>query len=147
MAKRKPLPKNWRKNLELVLGSEYRSFGQWNQYDFRLVFKEGKTPKGYPREIGSLTIEAGHKDDRKFYVDVSYINERFQNKGLGTLLYTSAIQELGQLTTYYHSASWKAQKLWDRLRRMTGITTMGCRFRSETNFFDQTLTLYRKRAK
>lgn len=100
------LPWNWRQRLEIVYGQD-----RWGDYSYKLQFRKGTTPRGFPRIIGELTV---HTEDNNF-VDSAEIVERLQRRGLGTMMYMHALTELGTLTTSYHRASDDAKHLWDKL--------------------------------
>lgn len=107
------LPCNWRSRIEIVREdfpeARYRS----GKITFELLFKKGQTPKGFCRYIGSLEVS----DSSPHFVDTVEIDEYFWRRGLGTLLYVYALNQLGTLSTRYHSASESAQGLWRSLVR------------------------------
>lgn len=134
------LPWNWRSRVEIT--REDSSVTNTNcgrgrfriegSILFRLMFKKGQTPKGFNRWIGELDI----CNKSPHFVQESGLDEYFFRRGLGTLLYTHALDQLGSLSTHYHSASESAQGLWRRLAR----TRRDSRF----DFFAGTLTVFRK---
>lgn len=131
------LPWNWRSRVEITReDSPVTNCGRGRflidkGVIFRLMFKKGQTPKGFNRWIGELDI----CNKSPHFVQESGLDEYFFRRGLGTLLYTHALDQLGSLSTRYHSASEAAQGLWRLLVRM---------HRQKRDFFAGTLTIFSK---
>ncbi len=128
------LPSNWRSRLEITRVDEPAITGRFSQPPsviFNLNFKKGRTPKGFYRNIGSLSVV----DSSLPYVDGAEIDEYFRRRGLGRLLYAHALKELGSLTTYYHAISFSAKQVWASLIR---------EYSHQTDFFAGTLTIRKK---
>ncbi len=143
-AKRKTsLPWNWRSRLEITSAkygvgdraSGSHSGGQQRTIGFRLSFKKGQTPKGFPNHIGSLCVD----NKPPYFVDSAEIKDYFQRRGLGTMLYLHALNQLGSLSTLYFSASKEAQGLWRRLVRLMD--------NNRQDFFAGTLTVFKRTEK
>lgn len=149
-AKRKTsLPWNWRSRLEITsakygvgeLASGSHSGGQQRTIGFRLSFKEGQTPKGFPNQIGTLCIY----NKPPYFVDSAEIEDYFQRRGLGTMLYLHALNQLGSLSTLYFSASKEAQGLWRHLVK-THLQRLPPRAAAwRTDFFAGTLTIFKRK--
>ncbi len=119
VARGKRLPWNWRSRVEItrhdtpavkdVRGRKDPRFD--GSVKFKMTFKQGQTPKGFANWVGELNV----CDKPPYFVEDSAINGYFLRRGLGTVLYLHALNELGSLSTYYHDASFSAQGLWRRL--------------------------------
>jgi len=127
------LPNNWRKRIEIVktVESNKRSI----VYAYLIQFKKGQTPKGFIKYIGELSVVHRRRptDWTRNHVIEAHLEDKFIGRGLGYLLYTTALAEIGPLTTNYHSISSQAQKLWKRLSD---------EYRWCSDFFDGTLTVF-----
>ena len=66
-------------------------------------------------------------------VEDVWLEDHFQKRGLGTILYLRALDTFGSLTTLYHSATTDAQRVWKSLVRT---------HRSEHDFFGGLLTIF-----
>ena len=131
MRKLKRLPPHWRKRVIVSLIEEKsESF-----VVFDLLFINGKTPKGFKRHIGQLSIDTDHPD-YYYVVESGIFDERLKHKGMGKLMYTTALQYLGRLSTRYHDASDEAQRVWKSLARD---------YEHETDFWKNTLTVFNGR--
>ncbi len=135
--RKRRLPPNWRSRIEItredepVVNSGRGRFRYlMGSIRFTLRFKKGQTPRGFRTWIGDLLI----CDEEPYSVDGAEIDDYFVRRGLGTLLYLHALNELGSLTTLYHSASDAAKGLWRRLIRRTRS--------HKTDFWKGTLTIY-----
>lgn len=122
------LPWNWRSRIEILLDDEPVE----GSLVFTLSFKKGQTPKGFMRAIGSLSV----CDKPPYVIEQAEIDEYFVRRGLGTSLYFHALNQLGSLTTLYHSASKAAQGLWRSLVRGTS--------NHRIDFFAGTLTVFKR---
>jgi hypothetical protein len=106
------LPPNWKKRMEIVNVSKSPRPYRYGSYEHKFVLQFiGTPPKGFARIQGSLTVSKR----KPHLVHVANVNHVFRFKGMGRLLYTSAIENLGQLTTDFTDASENAQRLWERL--------------------------------
>jgi GNAT superfamily N-acetyltransferase len=123
----KRLPPKWRERLELVIED---GEGDWT---FDIKFKKGQTPSGYRRSIGSLDVS---EIDHHHFVESIFIYPKFRRKGLGTLLYETAIKHLGSLSTRYHEASPNAQECWRKLAK---------KYEWETDYFGGFLQVFNKK--
>lgn len=121
------LPSNWKSRIEIV--EEARVAGE---YEFTIKFKQGKTPKGFPKIIGYLQVSFSKPN--VYWVDSVELKNKFIGRGLGTMLYEKAINEFGSLTTNYHRASEPAQWLWKSLCKSHQYSM---------DFFKGTLTVYK----
>lgn len=121
---KKRLPPNWRKRIEII---EKRTSYMW---EFTIQFKQNQTPKGFYRYIGNLTVD---QLDNSFIVAEAFLEEKFRGRGLGKMLYLHAIHKLGQLGTYYHSATKDAQGVWKSLIKNLPY---------ETDFWKNQLTVF-----
>lgn len=134
MAKRS-LPPNWRSRLQITrednppVALGRGRFRCDPTIRFTLTFKKGRTPKGFRRLIGDLVIT----NKSPYFVEGAEIDEYFVRRGLGTLLYQHALNQLGSLTTNYPRASAAAQGLWKSLTRI---------HRFKTDFFTGELTIW-----
>lgn len=134
MAKRR-LPANWRDRLHIIREDNPAvSLGRGRfrcdpSIRFMITFKEGRTPKGFRRFIGDLLIT----NKPPYFVEGAEIDKHFVRRGLGTLLYQHALNQLGSLTTNYPSASVAARGLWKSLTRI---------HRFKTDFFAGELTIW-----
>lgn len=133
----KRLPWNWRSRIEIIREDDpvvnsgrgcFRYLA--DSIRFTLRFKKGQTPKGFRTRIGDLLI----CDEEPYLVDEAAIDDYFVRRGLGTLLYLHVLNELGSLTTLYHSASNAAKGLWRGLIRRTRS--------HKTDFWEGTLTIH-----
>ena len=104
----KRLPPNWRKRIEIVINNYKKS------WSFSVKFKDGETPKGFKLHIGSLEVGTAKG---KFFVESIYVDEHFRDRRLGLLLYETALEHLGSLTTGYHDASSLARRCWNSLAK------------------------------
>jgi len=127
------LPRNWRQNIEFVVSKDDGPDGEVLTIEIR--FKAGKKPKGFGQDIGEITVYVANP----CFIERSSIKEKMQHRGLGKELYMEACKELGKISTKYHEASEKAQRLWKSLIK---------EYKHELDFFDQRITLYpRKKRK
>lgn len=129
----KPLPWNWRQRLDIkktVLKSRFRGKTRIT-YGYELAFAQGFAPRGCCTSIGDLQITDG-------FVDSSNITFRFRGRGLGKLLYETALNDLGSLTTRYHHISDEAKRVWQGMCR---------RHTHETDYWDGRLTVFKDRGK
>ena len=124
------LPSNWRDRIEIVIDDHEDD--EWlDCITLTMLFKKGKTPKGFFREIGHLEIESGSN-----LVDSAELHSRLRRRGLGTMLYEAALEHLGELSTYYHNSSDEAQALWQSLCR---------HHRHKIDFFTPKLTIFSRK--
>lgn len=122
------LPWNWRNRIEIT---QYNEPPENNSLIiFTLAFKKGQTPKGFNREIGSLSVY----NVSPYFIGESEIDKYFRKRGLGTQLYIHALNEIGSLTTLYHDISKPAQALWRTLVNQT--------HNHKIDFFAGTLTVF-----
>ncbi|KKL97550.1 hypothetical protein LCGC14_1833380 [marine sediment metagenome] len=132
------LPWNWRSRVEITrrFKNSHLCVVSGSHIDpsivFELVFRKGRTPRGFRRWIGNLTVT----NKSPYFVEGADIDEHFVRRGLGTLLYLHALNQLGSLTTSYHFASEPAQGLWRFLVRKTRS--------HRTDFFAGTLTIFKR---
>lgn len=126
----KRLPWNWRDRIEVVIDPD--DYHYCRDLTVTLRFKRGQTPRGYSKYVGSIYV-AQYSGDPRWWVEESNVEEKFQGKGLGKLLYTTALKECKSLTTRYHNASEEAQRVWKSLIRHR---------RHEMDFMKGTLTVY-----
>ena len=118
------LPSNWRDRIEIIRHRE-----EYGLIEFTVSFKKGFTPKGFHTNIGFLIVDKdGNSGESHIY------DEHLRKRGIGTMLYTNALDHLGSLTTDYHAASDSAQGLWRALIRHR---------RYKTNFFGKKLTVWK----
>lgn len=141
MRRKTRLPWNWRSRVEITRHDEPAiSYARGRTHldgsvQFTMSFKTGQTPKGFARHIGQLDI----CDKSPYFVEDVELDDYFHKRGLGTLLYLHALNELGSLTTHYHSSSSAAKGLWRRLvRRLPS---------HRVDFFEGTLTIFPKKLK
>lgn len=133
----KRLPSNWRQRIELTRHDDpvvYSGHGGRileAMTTFKLSFKKGRTPRGFGRFIGDLMV-----DRSSCFVAEASQDKHFCKRGLGTLLYTHALEQFGSLTTFFHDASPAAQGLWKSLVR---------RYPHKTDFFKGTVTIFLER--
>jgi|AACY02.1.fsa_nt_gi GNAT superfamily N-acetyltransferase len=73
--------------------------------------------------------------NKKNYVTVSQVNSRYRGRGFGKMLYLTALENHGKISTRYHRCSKLAQYVWDSL-----VTKYAYR----TDFFTDTLTVYNR---
>lgn len=118
---RKHLPWNWRSRVEIIRYDETvmncgrGRFRMNPAISFTLTFKKGQTPKGFRKQIARLDID----NKPPYFIESVEMDDYFVRRGLGTLLYFHALNQLGSLTTLYHRASKSAQGLWRFLVRNT----------------------------
>jgi len=88
--------------------------------------------------MGTLSIDVNKKVNGKLYNIVRYadLDTSLHRKGYGKLLYQTALFHLGCISTYYHEASDKAKRVWKSLMKS---------FSSNENFFEQILTIKKRR--
>lgn len=122
------LPWNWRQRIEIVLSPDPLD----GTISFILQWMEGKRPFRSPRDrrIGFLVI------DPKGHICESLVDDRFQRRGLGSMVYRHALKHFGQLTTEWHDHSRDARYVWDSLI---------AEYQYKTNFFSGRLTVYNRR--
>lgn len=118
------LPANWRDRIEIL-----QQDTRYGETEFVLIFKKGRTPRGFGRHIGILTVD----NDPPHYICECQIRSHFCRRRLGTLLYVRALTQFKSLTTDFHSASPNAQALWKSLIR---------KYRYKTDFFKGELTIW-----
>ena len=70
------------------------------------------------------------------YVTVSQINSKYRGRGFGKMLYLTALETHGKISTRYHKSSRLAQYVWNSLIK---------KYAFRTNFFKDTLTVYNRR--
>ena len=117
---KKRLPWNWRNNIETV--KDLDNFDE-NLITFQLQFMNDKTPKGFYKTIGFLTIEVPPTSGNFPLVMESYIHEPMRNRGLGKLLYITALDNFKSLSTKYHDHSDCARNVWLSLMKEFKYTT------------------------
>ena len=128
MAKRKRnLPRDWEDRIELAV--ENSSYEE--SVSFYIVFIEGKTPRGFKREIACMDVD---KEDPHFVLTVTIHDKRLRNKGLGKKIYLAAMEHFGKLSTHFHAASEDAQRVWRSLIRDHNY---------KTNFWHSVLTVFK----
>lgn len=71
----------------------------------------------------------------KNFVTVSHIQKRYRGRGFGKMLYLTALEKHGKISTRYHHASKSAQYVWESLIKIYAF---------KTNFFEDTLTVYNR---
>jgi hypothetical protein len=126
---RRRLPNNWRDRIELVIMED--SATEWS---FTLQFKQGETPRGFKKIIGTLDVTLKH-GGKHYFVDSMFLEAHFHNRKLGLLLYETAIKHLGSLTSCYWEASVKAKRAWKSIVR---------RYDWECDFFGGFLTVFNR---
>lgn len=129
-AKKKRLPSNWRKRIEFEVEEEEKCRFHDGSFQIRINFIKGKTPKGFMRYVGTLSVA---KCGGKNYVEESDLEDVFQGRGLGKKLYLMALERCGSITTYYHEANQQAQYVWKSLIK---------KYRYDTDFFKGILTVW-----
>lgn len=85
------------------------------------------------KKVGYLSIE--HKN-KTYVVLVANVQRKYRNRGFGKMLYLTALEDLGKLTTLFHKASYYAQLVWLSLIK---------KYFYRTNYFKGTLTVYNRR--
>ena len=136
---RKRAPRNHEKLLTVSIEDPYK--GKKKNKDrvvsYNLSFID-TPPKGYDKEAGVLTIDVNKKINGKLYNVIRYadLDDSLKGKGYGKLLYETALFHLGTITTHYHESSCDAKRVWKSLHR---------RYKSEEDFFEQILTIYKRR--
>jgi len=124
-SKRMKLPRNWRCYLNII-EKRYSS----KEVEYVLTLKlPGKLQY---MDIGYISIQ---KKGKYNFVKVASVITNYRGKGCGSMLYEHAINELGSLSTNYHSASNLAQRLWKRLIK---------KYRHKDEFFSGVLTVFKK---
>lgn len=83
--------------------------------------------------VGYITVNVITK---KNYITVSNIIRRYRGKGFGKMLYLTALESHGHISTHYHKASNNAQYVWDSLVKQ---------YVYRTNFFEDSLTVYNRK--
>ena len=121
--KRRRLPSNWRKRLELEVKENDKHL------ELILKFAVGKTPKGFRSRVGYIVVDVDHPH----YIESSYIDSYFRGRGLGSMLYKEVLHKYGSISTAYHSASLEAQKVWKSLM---------VNHKYQTDFFTGRLTVF-----
>lgn len=84
------------------------------------------------KKVGYLSIE---KKNKTYIVSVINIQKKYRNRGLGKMLYLTALEDLGKLTTFFHKASYYAQLVWLSLIK---------KYAYRTDYFQGTLTVYNR---
>jgi hypothetical protein len=107
------LPANWRDRIEIVVADDSEENHGEGTTEFILRFKKGRTPKGFRSKIGYLICT--ENDNGNCYIEDVDVEENFQNRKLGLMLYKHAISEFGNLNTFYHNASNQAKRVWQSL--------------------------------
>lgn len=100
-----------------------------DRFKINMRFIKGKTPRGYQRPIGSITIDRADM----FVAESCIHNPKLRGIGLGKWLYEYALIKYGTLRTDYRSASYEAQYVWQSLSK---------KYKYETEFFRGILTLF-----
>lgn len=84
------------------------------------------------KKVGYLSIE--HKN-KTYIVLVANVQKKYCNRGFGKMLYLTALEDLGKLTTHFHKASYYAQMIWLSLIK---------KYFYRTDYFSGTLTVYNR---
>ena len=131
------LPCNWRQRTEITTtpssttsARTWRRHAKWVTYEIQFI--KGRTPKGYSRQIGLLQVD---ECDHKWWVADVWLDDHFKGRGLGRLLYETALQKHGHLITNYHKASTEAQRVWRGLVK---------RYKHDTDFWKGTLKVFKE---
>ena len=104
------LPPNWRKRIEF-----YKCPDEGFQHEYRVEFKKGRTPIGFGREIGFLTVDM---EKEHWVIETEIYDDRMRGRGLGKALYLMAVKHLGCISTiYHHGVSKDAQRVWKSLAK------------------------------
>lgn len=82
---------------------------------------------------GYIGVDVNTKQN---YITVSQINSKYRGRGFGKMLYLTALENHGKISTRYHKSSRHAQYVWDSLVK---------KYAYRTNFFKDTLTVYNRR--
>lgn len=85
------------------------------------------------KKVGYLSIE---KQNKKYVVLVTNIQKKYRKRGFGKMLYLTALEDLGKISTQFHKASHVAQLIW---------LSMTKKYSYRTNYFTGTLTIYNRR--
>lgn len=121
------LPSDWRDRL--VINKSMRGSVDYEYIVYKLEFKLRKTPKGFARFVGELSF---CKSKGTYFVEESVVDPYFRGRKLGSMLYEFAIKDLQSISTYYHSASNDAKRVWLSLCR---------KYPHESDFFSDKLTV------
>lgn len=135
---RKRAPRNHAKLLTVIIDDPYK--GKKNDKERVVVYNLSYIDEKHKDEepVGTLSVDVNKKVNGKRYNIVRYadLDICLQRKGYGKLLYQTALFHLGSLSTYYHEASDKAKRVWKSLIKS---------FSSDENFFEQILTIKKRR--
>jgi len=69
------------------------------------------------------------------YVTVSHVMKKYRGRGFGKMLYLTALENHGKISTRYHQSSNLAQNIWDSLVK---------KYAHRTYFFEDILTVYKR---